>query len=48
MYHSFLLKSIVFTVCEHEYMNIDPLSYRAGYAAARNGRTLFAAIANTE
>ena len=27
------MKCIVFTVCEHEYMNMDPLNYRAGYAA---------------
>ena len=24
LYHQFLLKSIVFKVCEHEYMNIRP------------------------
>ena len=26
--HRFLLKSIVFTVCKHEYMNIHPPNYR--------------------
>ena len=31
-----LLKSIVFTVCEHKYMNICPLNYRsAGATVAR-------------
>ena len=29
------MKSFVFTVCEHEYINMDPLNYRAGYAADR-------------
>ena len=31
--HKSLLKLIVFTVCEYEYMNMDPLNYRAGYVA---------------
>ena len=31
-----LLKSIVFKVCEQEYMNIGPLNYRVCYATGFN------------
>ena len=30
---NFFLKSIVFTVCEHKYMNICPLNYRSAGAS---------------
>ena len=28
LHDGFLLKAIVFTVCEHEYMNVHPRNYR--------------------